>query len=243
LERHLDSSGVLLWPGAPVLIGREEISRFSRTLSARDSLRLTWQPLGLFLDRDSLTGVTWGVAVTTGASAVSFPTIGRYISAWRRETDRWKLTALVVTGAPASDLSQVPPNIPLTRRAASQSPGTEVYVEADLAFARLAAKRGAGAAFRTWAAPDAVIFGGSGVLIRGPDAIGQAVSGPEHWQWHPVAAGGVRGGDLGWTAGEAEIRGGDGTTYSKYLTIWRRTREGAVRFVIDGGNQRPADRQ
>ncbi|HXL35333.1 MAG TPA: hypothetical protein VN953_10445 [Gemmatimonadales bacterium] len=51
-------------------------------------------------------------------------------------------------------------------------------------------------------------------------------------------------GDLGFTVGEAEIHtmGPDGTSrtsYSKYLTIWRRADAGQWRYVIDGGNDRP----
>ena len=61
------------------------------------------------------------------------------------------------------------------------------------------------------------------------------------WRWHPVAAGAARRGDLGWTAGTAEIspRAGGDTYYGKYLMLWRNG-NGGPRFVADIGNGRPA---
>jgi hypothetical protein len=116
------------------------------------------------------------------------------------------------------------------------------FLNADLAFARLAGDSGAALAFRRWAAPDAVIFGDRGLLTMGPQAIGRGVAGPAQWQWHPVSAGAARSGDLGWTVGEAVIAEKEGEPiYSKYLTIWAR-RGGMVRFLTDGGNARPAPR-
>jgi hypothetical protein len=85
------------------------------------------------------------------------------------------------------------------------------------------------------------MFGGGGLLIRGPEAIGRAVAGPAAWRWHPVAAGTARSGDLGWTVGEAVIAPRSGQPeYSKYLTVWVRQPEKPVKFLLDGGNARPA---
>jgi hypothetical protein len=92
-------------------------------------------------------------------------------------------------------------------------------------------------AFRTWAAPEAVTFGGT--LLRGPQEISSAVAGPEQWDWHPVRAGSSAGGDLGWTAGEATITGSEGVQHSKYLTVWRHPTGQPVRYIIDAGNPRP----
>jgi len=59
-----------------------------------------------------------------------------------------------------------------------------------------------------------------------------------------VAGDVAAGGDLGFTVGEAEIHtvapdGAPRTSYTKYLTVWRRTDAGEWRYVIDGGNDRP----
>ena len=84
-------------------------------------------------------------------------------------------------------------------------------------------------------------FGDRGLLTRGPEAIGRAVDFPAGWRWQPVAAGAAGTGDLGWTVGEATITSKNAApTHSKYLTIWTRRGDGAVRFLTDGGNPRPA---
>ncbi len=51
-------------------------------------------------------------------------------------------------------------------------------------------------------------------------------------------------GDLGFTVGNAVFTGEreDGARilrYSKYLTVWKKQRDGSWRFVVDGGNDRP----
>ena len=57
-------------------------------------------------------------------------------------------------------------------------------------------------------------------------------------EWTPVAAGMAGSGDLGCTVGQAAVTARH--WYSKYLTVWRRQRGGAWKFVADGGNSRPA---
>jgi hypothetical protein len=235
MHSALDPSGVLLWPGAPVVLGRVEVRRL---LDARpgNSPHLTWQPLDVELARDSALGVTWGVLVEDSQHLSAPLRIGRYISVWRRTGNRWTIAALALIGAPGDTTASggLPPTRPPVRASTETGP----FIQADLAFARLAGDSGAAAAFRAWAAHDVVIFGGRGILIRGPEAVGRAVSGPERWRWHPVAAGSAQSGDLGWTVGEAVIAGSGQPSYSKYLTVWRR-QGGATRFLVDGGNTRP----
>jgi hypothetical protein len=240
LGKSLDRAGVLLWPGAPVVFGADEARRMMVAISARDTMRLTWQPLGVELARDSTLGVTWGVAVITPRVTPGAPHIGRYTAAWRRGGGRWTISALLFTGVKPVTTSPAP-DIPLSRSPARATGPAGHFVAADLAFARLAGDSGAVVAFRTWAAPEAIVSGGSGLLTRGPDAIASGVAGPAEWRWHPVAAGSSRTGDLGWTAGEAVIKPETGEpSYSKYLTVWIRPPGSPIRFLTDGGNARPA---
>jgi hypothetical protein len=239
LQHATHSSGLLLWPGAPVVAGEGDLERFVSALPNRDSLGVTWQPLGVELARDSSLGVTWGVAVATGPLISAAPRVGRYLSVRRRDGRRWTIAAIVFLGIPTPATS-LPPGLRLSQAAAPPSGPSASFIRADLAFARLAGDSGAQVAFRRWAAPEAVIFGGGGLLTRGPEAIGQAVAGPAQWRWHPVAAGASRRGDLGWTVGEAVIaREGAEPDYSKYLTVWARLLDGSIRFLYDGGNARP----
>jgi len=240
LGKSLDRGGVLLWPGAPVVLGADEARRLMVAISTRDTMRLTWQPLGVELARDSTLGVTWGVAVITPRLTPGAPHIGRYTAVWRRDAGRWSISALLFTGVKPVPTSPAP-GIPLSRPPAPATGPAGHFVAADLAFARLSGDSGAVVAFRTWAAPDAIVSGGSGVLTRGPDAIASGVAGPSVWRWHPVAAGSSRTGDLGWTAGEAVIKPETGEpSYSKYLTVWIRPPGRPIRFLTDGGNARPA---
>jgi hypothetical protein len=239
LAKSLDLDGVLLWPGAPVVVGPDQAKRLIQAVSSHDTLRLTWQPLGTELSRDSTLGVTWGVAVITSRVTPAAPHLGRYTAAWRRGVGRWTISALLFTSVrPVA--TNLPDGIPLTRSPLPARGPPGHFVAADLAFARLASDSGAAVAFRTWAAADAIVSGGSGLLARGPDAIASGVVGPAEWRWHPVAAGTSRSGDLGWTVGEAVIAPETGdTSYSKYLTVWIRPPGGPIRFLTDGGNARP----
>lgn len=240
LVKSLDRDGVLLWPGAPVVVGAEQAKRLMVAISTPDTTRLTWQPLGVELARDSTLGVTWGVAVITPRLTPGAPHLGRYTAAWRRGDGRWTISALLFTGVKPVATGPAP-GIPLSRSPARATGPAGHFVAADLAFARLAGDSSAVVAFRTWAAPEAIVSGGSGLLTRGPDAIASGVAGPAVWRWHPVAAGSSRTGDLGWTAGEAVIKPETGDpSYSKYLTVWIRPPGSPIRFLTDGGNARPA---
>jgi hypothetical protein len=240
MSHAVQPDGILLWPGAPVVIGDSAVRRLLGTLPDRDSFGLTWQPLAVELARDSSLGISWGVAVATGRVISSAPRIGRYMSVRRRQGDRWPVAAVLFLGFPAP-AAALPRGLRLTQTAAAPSGSAGRFIQADLAFARLAGDSGAAVAFYRWAAPEAVIFGGGGLLTRGPDAIGQAVAGPARWRWHPVAAGASQSGDVGWTVGEAVITPeGAEADYSKYLTVWSRRPDGSLRFIADGGNARPS---
>ena len=237
LVRSLDHDGVLLWPGAPVLVGPGEAQRV--LVSTQDSTRLLWQPLGAEMSADSMMGVSWGIAVTAPRLTPGAPHIGRYAAVWHRLNDKWSVSALLFTNVQPV-ISRVPADVPMTRSPLHPRGAAGRFVNADLAFAQLARDSGAVKAFRTWAAPNAFVIGG--ILTRGPAAIAQGVEGPASWRWHPVAAGSSRSGDFGWTAGEAVISPDkDLPMYSKYLTIWIKTPENSTRFLTDGGNARPAD--
>jgi hypothetical protein len=235
------AGAVLLWPDAPVVQGRPNIGRL---LLAVQGTRLTWQPIGAELAVDSTLGVTWGVSVaSSGADA---PVIGRYIATWQRDasgaTTAWRLTALMFTEVPSAAAPSVA-GLPLELPPITPAGNTAAFVTADREFARLAGDSGAAVAFERWAAPDAHMFAGGGILVEGPKAIARVVSAPAAWQWHPVAAGASTDGSMGWTVGEAVITAADGHSGpSKYLTVWKRQGDGTIRYFTDGGNGRPAAR-
>jgi ketosteroid isomerase-like protein len=240
LRRHLHPTGVLLWPGAPLLVGAKKVLQFTRARELAARQRLTWQSVRLELSRDSALAALWGVALASGSRDSFPPRLGRVLSVWRRDAERWSLAALLLVGPAAVEDSSPNTEPPPQPSPLSRTRETSRFVDADIAFAELAKDSGAAVAFRTWAADDAVTFGGAGLLIRGKEEISRAVAGSEHWEWHPVVAGSSGpGGDLGWTAGEAVIGGRNGVRYSKYLTVWRSAGGQPVRYILDAGNSRP----
>ena len=133
----------------------------------------------------------------------------------------------------------------LTRYAELTPPLQDPFAEADRAFARLAADSGAPHAFRRFIAPDGVTFAGTGEINIGPvnvySRMSQGPAAKAAWKWWPARTIAATSGDLGATIGEAEIQPpGGAPIYSKYITVWQRQPDGALKFIVDGGNSRPA---
>ena len=167
-----------------------------------------------------------------------------YITAWRLDGGTWRVAGLLLVGVGASGRTVIPDGVGPRQLAAFTPSGPAAgMAQADLDFAALGGKVGAGEAFRQFAAPDAVTFGGGGTR-RGPDQIAAAIAGgpPADWSWYPVVAAASAAGDLGFTVGQSTIKARDGSDVSngKYLTAWQRQPNGAFRFISDGGNPRPA---
>jgi hypothetical protein len=229
-----DRDGVLLLPGAPLVIGTADALRDLTDAPSPLSSKVTWDPLDLEISSDSSIALMWGVASLP--PEVEAPATGRFVCMWQYSNATWKIAALVLQGpafayrgAEVATAAKTPPR-----------PHSERFFQADRDFARLAADSGASIAFQRWAAPEAMMFGPRGFIIRGPEAIGKAVDGPATWSWAPVAGGGSPTGDLGWTVGEAVISPEEGGAIrTKYLTVWRTRPDGSIRFILDAGNPRP----
>jgi ketosteroid isomerase-like protein len=240
---------VLVYPGAPVLAGREAVVAFLDSQVAAKSSAIGWSPLHAEVSADGSFGVTYGVTAIVTRNDLDAPLrFGNYLSAWRKTADGWRLAAHAQLFFPDPSSIELPPGFQPPRPAALDWSHPSVgFAVADSEFAALAGREGAERGFTAYAAGDAVTFSPQGGLTRGPEAIGRGVrddDAPSHWRWWPVAAGGSEGGDLGFTVGEAEIRPGDASGegsvyYGKYLTLWRRDAAGRVRFLADGGSSRP----
>src|ERR1043166_3990238 len=104
-------------------------------------------------------------------------------------------------------------------------------------------------AFSNTAADQGVLFGlpelliGPKIIREADEARGESTS----LTWKPVYANVAGSRDLGYTVGEY-ISTGRGPTgaavqrFGKYLTVWKRQKDGTWKFLVDGGNTSPAGR-
>lgn len=242
----------ILWAGAPVIAGQQQVHDFLLAQTALQRLRLRWVPLYAEVSGDGTFGVSYGVTGVVPAGAADTATaplrFAKYLSAWRSEPAGWRLVAQAQIGVTRSQEVTLadgftPPPLPPVATVGALA----AFADADRRFAAQAGRENAAAAFAAFAADDAVTFAPTGELTRGPADIRRAFTEegtPSSWRWHPVIAGGAPAGDLGYTIGEAIIEGRDANDkpliyYGKYLTLWRKAAKAGVRFLADGGNARP----
>ena len=230
-------SAVYLHPGAPLIRGATHISAF---LTADTSLRNVVRiPAYADVSNDATLGYTYGWLRSTGER-------GKYLACWRKLSDGWRIWAYArTTPVPVPDSVPVP--VPRTGTVARADEAFRGHADpaellrADSAFAAMSVSRGGKAAFLAFASEDAVAFGGGAQMSEGRDAIASGFDGfpaGAVLEWWPLSAQMAGSGDLGCTVGEAMITSLH--HYSKYLTIWKRQRNGSWKFVADGGNVRPA---
>ena len=128
-------------------------------------------------------------------------------------------------------------------RANARTPEEKAIVEADLAFAADAVKRGAAAAFADRMHAQGKLFPPRQPVAIGPEAVRALFKDDTSlWEWAPVEA--VAHGDLGVTWGIAAIsgKGEDGKPFAvttRYTTVWRRDASGAWKIWIDVGTPGP----
>src|SRR3989441_11901493 len=254
----LDEHVVFLDPGERLLFGRAATRAMLGSEGVSASATQDWRAVRVDVSADGGAGYTFGFGSATGpfgpgGAARTLP--ATYIAYWRKNpTGAWKVAAYVrvfqrITAPadpPAGFESPARPH----RHFPNQDPASarRAVMDADRAFAARGISDDGPTAFGGYAATDGAILSGQPGIIYGPAAI------RSHFEanfpatgrilWRPVAGDVAAGGDLGFTVGEAEIHtvapdGAPRTSYTKYLTVWRRTDAGEWRYVIDGGNDRP----
>lgn len=123
----------------------------------------------------------------------------------------------------------------------------EEMLEADRAFAAMAAEEGVAAAFVAYAAEGVRMFPDGGPPYQGRDALMEQFSNwPEgaRLSWTPIEAVAAGSGDFGFTWGRyvysAAGENGQVVEHGKYLSVWRKKPDGAWKFIADIGNSNPA---
>jgi ketosteroid isomerase-like protein len=139
---------------------------------------------------------------------------------------------------------QAAPN-PLTDPTAN--PGKVLLFDLDARFAKDVLQRG-GAAFADWFAPDAVALNNGQAPVVGLVAIAKSANwDPKVYQlsWTTTDAQMGPSGDMGYTWGHFEGRSKDAagnpvTTSGRYITIWRKEKDGSWKVELDAGANEPA---
>jgi ketosteroid isomerase-like protein len=252
LAANFTDDVVYLRGGLPIVRGRAAARAIAAAESLGSSFAVRWQPVRAEASRDGKSGYSYGYTIVSTTSAgAPIIHVDRYIAYWRRLPVGWRIAAYAETyGAPPAPLAMptdaatsVLADVAMSRRVGP----LEGIRSADEAFSNDASKMGTGEAFGRYAASDAQIFSAPGEFISGPGAISQSFGSPTGKSalvWHPVHGEMSEAGDLGFTVGNAVFTGEreDGARlvgYSKYLTVWKRQRDGSWRYVVDGGSARP----
>lgn len=129
----------------------------------------------------------------------------------------------------------------------TMKPGKMLLFDLEAKFAKDVAARG-GAGFAAWFADDGVALGNGAAPLVGKVAIEKSATWtPDVYQltWTPTD--GLMGpsGDMGYTWGHydghsKDANGNPVTTSGRYMTIWRREKDGSWKVVLDAGSSEPA---
>jgi len=246
---------VYLRAGAPVAFGLAATRALLGAGGDPPATRLFWQPLGGGVSGDLRAAYTFGVAVR--AATAAHPQFGRYIAFWERQRNGpWRIVAYSEVNGPVStaprepaarnsDGDVAPRETPPAASAAVAEERSRLRA-ADSSFSDLSYRMGVAYAFANTVAPDGVVFGDPQLVI-GAHAIEEylgARAGQSSLVWQPVFAWVAASRDLGFTVGESTSTGlgASGAAVQrmgKYLTIWKRQKNGEWKFVVDGGNSGP----
>lgn len=249
----LDADVIYLAAGRDLLRGRDAVRAYLAAVDPGGTARLGWDTTRLNASADGRLGYSFGWTRTTQAGSAAPPAYGKNLIAWRHRAGvGWRVVAYLEAPARAAP-DPTPADYPLfpdrcpVRRPGRPSAVLHQLLAADTAFAAHSVADGVAVAFRDYAAPDAVVRPGNHIVI-GPAAIYDlylpAFAPGEVLDWAPTDGAGAGSGDLGYTIGLAVDTVPDAMGpqrfYSKYLTVWERQPGGAWRYVVDGGNGRPA---
>ncbi len=247
LTRMFAPDVVMLAPTG-IVRGAAEAEATLRKNPGNPRSRVEWTPIRGGVSADGQHGFTYGYMTITGADGARLP--GKYVAYWRRMPEGWRVAAYkrAIRAAGAVELGERPPAVPpagTTPNALESARYAAELQQVEREFSR-DAQGGFGAAFRTYAAPDAAHVGGQddASFLFGPEAIGRPLDGlPSpgvRTTWEATDAIAAASGDLGVTIGAntTDEPATDSTEARRnarpYFTIWRRDTPAAPwRFVIE----------
>jgi len=128
------------------------------------------------------------------------------------------------------------------------SPGKMLLYDLEARFAKDVHDKG-GAGFAAWFADDGVALGNAAAPLLGKVAIEKSANWPPkvyQLTWTPTEAMMGPSGDMGYTWGHFEghskdSSGNDVVTSGRYITMWRKQKDGSWKVVLDAGATEPAE--
>ncbi len=136
---------------------------------------------------------------------------------------------------------------PNVRSSASPTSGADTLLQLEADFMKAAAERGSHG-YMSYYAEDAAELPNGADMFRGKESIAKTMGflddKDNHLIWTPVYADMAASGDLGYTYGTFEFRSKDKdgkatVEYGKYVSIWKKQKDGSWRVVMDMGNSSP----
>jgi ketosteroid isomerase-like protein len=136
---------------------------------------------------------------------------------------------------------------PCVRSIASPTSGADTLRQLEAEFMKAAAEKGS-QGYMSYYAEDAAELPNGEDAIQGKENIAKTMGFLDdknnHLTWAPVHADMAASGDLGYTYGTFEFRsiGKDGkptVEYGKYVSIWKKQKDGSWKVVMDMGNASP----
>lgn len=162
------------------------------------------------------------------------------------------LFALALVSIPALTRAQLleptpPSTSPNPFADPTAKPGKTLLYDLEARFAKDVLERG-GAGFASWFADDGVALGNGAAPLVGKVAIAKSANwSPQAYQltWTPTDAMMGPSGDMGYTWGHydghsKDAHGNAVTTSGRYMTIWRKEKDGTWKVVLDAGANEPA---
>ena len=248
METGASTDVIMLMPSLPRIGTRDSVLAALDSLDSVTHRTLSWRAIRAETSADGTRGYTYGYGRRVARSDTLTSVVPiQYLAFWRRQDDRWKLAAWLISAGGADAPAGAPCAHPGPPEyvATNDSAAIATVRTADLDFSARSQKYGAEQAFREFAAADGAQIGTARSEITcGRDAVAQSVAplGPGALIWAPRVADAAPSGDLAFTSGDAIIHIGKDTSYSNYLTVWKRQADGKWRFVADGGNSAPPPR-
>ncbi|HEX8137263.1 MAG TPA: DUF4440 domain-containing protein [Pyrinomonadaceae bacterium] len=222
---------------------------------ARPPITLNWEPAYADIARSGDLGYTTGPFWLTDQGPQHRPTRhGYYFSIWKKQPDgSWKVVidAGIQTPAPASS---APPSFRAATPSEFKSKSARADLESERAalinqereFLKASQSVGVAKAFQDFMSPEARLHRNGMQPMTERDSIRSYFSEKERTlRWEPIKADVSASGDLGYTYGSYEVKaeGASGKTEKGYyVRVWKRSREGKWKVVLDTTNPVPEEK-